>query len=607
MYNKQFIISIFLLLNSNIYAQNKLENLKEVLITSTRIEVPFSKDAKAITIITNEDIKNATATDLTELLQQVQGISIIRRGIKGMQSDLYIRGGSFEQTLILIDGIKTDDPQTGHHTMNMMISLDNIDHIEIIKGSSSRVFGQNAFTGAINIVTKKAFKNKLSLELVGASFQTKGVEFGVTRKLKKQTHQFNYSHISSDGYRENTDFKNHNFFLKSTFSTKKEPIHVLATFADRKFGAQYFYTSPTSPFTEYEETQTSLIGISTRFHKNNWLIKPKIYWKRNQDVFLLKRDDPAFSRNHNISNKVGAEINTSYKSTIGITGLGIEFAKTSLRSNNLGNQNRTLFSGFLEHRFEIAKEKIDITPGISFHQYSDFGFQTFPGLDIGIKTTKNTRLYWNVGSSFRIPTYTELYINIPNFLSGNKNLKPEKAVSQEFGITYKKSNFKLNTALFYRVSSNVIDYVKETSLSPFYEAKNLRRITTQGFEIQTQYNFKWLNQPQNIQIGYTFIEDDYESVAVYKSRYLLNSTIKNQVMATLKTQFFKNISQSISYRYIERLTNKYTVVDVKINAKLKSFSIFALANNIFDVAYFEKDFVNMPKSNFEFGVKYTLQ
>ena len=119
--------------------------------------------SRTISIITIEDIKNSPATNLVELLQQEAGVDIRRQGVYGMQSDLYIRGGGFDQTLLLIDGIKSEDPQTGHHTLNIALPLEVIKRIEIIKGPAARIFGQNSFTGAINIVTKSNADVKIIL------------------------------------------------------------------------------------------------------------------------------------------------------------------------------------------------------------------------------------------------------------------------------------------------------------------------------------------------------------------------------------------------------------------------------------------------------------
>lgn len=585
----------------------KRDTLKEVVITSTRIDVPFSKTSKNITIISSMDIQRSTASNMGDLLQNIEGIDIIRRGTNGMQADIKIRGSNFEQTLILIDGFKVENPQTGHHTMNMMIPLENIERIEIIKGSAARVFGQNAFAGAINIVTKKITKENINLNANFGSYNYERGAVTVSKQFKKVGLLAHFSQQTSDGYRNNTDFINNNYFIKSSFKTKKEPIKLIATFADRKFGAQYFYTSPASNFTEYEETQASLVGVSTKYRFSKLIIKPKIYWKRGQDIFLLKRNNPSFSRNHNISNKIGVELNNSYKSSIGITGFGVDVAKVSLVSNNLGNQNRTMLNAFIEHRFVTANEKFDFTPGIAMNYFSDFGSGTFPGLDVGFKANKNTRLYWNIGSSYRVPTYIEMYINIPNFLSGNDSLKPETAVSQEMGLKYNSNLISFNVAAFYRTSNNLIDYVKKTSASPFYEAQNLRTINTQGLELSLTKPFKIKEFQQKIRIGYTFLEDNYGLVSVFKSRYLLNNTIKHHFTANLQTQIFKNITQSVSYRYIERPINKYHVLDAKLNMEYKDFSIYGLVNNILDEYYYEKIFVQMPRSNFEFGFIYKFK
>ncbi len=597
------LLLFFLFISAVSIAQNDTIKLKEIIITSSRIDLPFSENSRTIHIISSKDIQRSAAINVADLLQQIVGIDVRRRGIDGMQSDLYIRGGHFNQTLVLIDGIKTEDPQTGHHTMNMMIPLENIERIEIIKGPAARIFGQNAFNGAINIVTKKVIEDAIKVSLTGGFFDRKSLNVTASAQLKGASHQIHYSNNSSDGYRDNTDFKNQNYFIKSSVNTKKEPITILASFGERKFGANNFYTNSAS-FNEYEETQTSLVGVSTKFTTNALVIKPKLYWKRNQDMFLLRREDPSFSRNFNISNKVGAEVNASYISNIGITGFGIDLASITLSSNNLGDQNRTMFNAFLEQRFTL--DKLDITPGVSLNYFSDFKFNAFPGLDVGYKINEKLKIYGNIGYSYRIPTYTELYINIPNFLSGNENLEPEKALAEEIGIKYRVKDITFGTTLFRREATDLIDYVKETESSPFFLAQNLRKITTIGFEVNTSYTFNVNSFEQGLNLNYTFLEDDYNAINVFASRYLINTSVKHHFTATLNTKFLKFLEQSIAYKYVERPTDSYNVVDAKMTANFNSFSVFALINNIFDTAYSEKDFVPMPKSNVVFGLSYKI-
>lgn len=149
---------------------SKTDSLKEVIVSSTRIDLPFKENSRTIQIITAEDIKKIGVTNVADALQQVAGIDVRRQGLNGMQADLYIRGGGFDQTLLLVDGIKVDDPQTGHHTMNLALPIEVIKRIEIIKGPAARVFGQNAFTGAINIVTNDNLESSLIAKVQSGSF-----------------------------------------------------------------------------------------------------------------------------------------------------------------------------------------------------------------------------------------------------------------------------------------------------------------------------------------------------------------------------------------------------------------------------------------------------
>ena len=185
-----------------------------MVVSPTRIDLPFSENSRTITVISSEEIKNNPANNVADLLQSVAGIDIRRRGVDGMQSDIYIRGGNFNQTLILIDGFKTEDPQTGHHTMNMMVPLDNIERIEIKKGPAARIYGQNAFSGAINIVTKTTVSDKLKIEVTGASFTRLGLGVKTVANLKKSNYFVNFTYNSSDGYRDKYRLRKLQLFYK---------------------------------------------------------------------------------------------------------------------------------------------------------------------------------------------------------------------------------------------------------------------------------------------------------------------------------------------------------------------------------------------------------
>ena len=615
-----FALIIFQLTISYITAQeNKNEiELEEVeLISSPRIEILNSENSINILTISKEEIKKSTATNVSELLQQVAGLDIRRRGVEGMQADLYIRGGSFDQTLLLIDGIKVEDPQTGHHTMNMTLPLSAIEKIEIIKGAASRLYGQNAFTGAVNIITKKNIENNISLGLSAGSFNQKKASLTLQKEFEKSDLLINYSRKQSEGYRYNTDYENDEFFIKSNFKIKNQNISAIGAFNERKFGANGFYASPEA-IDQYEETQASLIGFSTTFNKDKLKIKPKLYWKRNQDMYVYLRQDPSVYRNMHISNKLGAEINMVLNNRLGVLGLGIDISNTKLSSNNLGQRDRTMVHVFAEQQMMFFDDKLDVTPGLAITYFSDKDNlqsstsenednlpKIYPGIDFGYKIKEDLRLFSNVGYTFRIPTYTDLFYSSPTTI-GNENLSYEKALTLELGMKYRKENFNLNFSLYRRDASNIIDYVKNNEDDP-WQANNIRNIITNGFELNIGYKF-YLNSSNEhqINIGFSNINDDLKETQFNFSRYALNS-LKNHITTTYIFEINEKISSTMVLKNAERINEKnYTVIDFKTSYKFNKFAISILLNNILDTEYSETNLVPMPGFNSLAALQYSF-
>ena len=599
---KVFPLLILLLSNLSV-SQDQTTNLDEVVVLSTKIDLPFSKNFRTVKIISSEDIKNSPVTNVSDLLQEITGIDVRRRGVGGVQGDLYIRGGGFDQTLLLVDGMKMDEVQTGHHTLNMILPLYLIERIEIIKGPAARIFGQNAFNGAINIVTKEFEGEKRTVnlnlnELSYGSFEQKNISLSTKIIGEKIKSLISYSGNRSDGYRHNTDFKKNNYFIKTSFNSNNSPIDVIASFTENKFGANGFYASP-SATEQYEETQASLLGITTTINSEKLSITPRLYWRRGQDEYIYIRDNPSVYRNLHKTNKVSAELSGSYFSNSGVTGFGLDLSTVNISSNNLGEHNRTTVNLFADHTFKLFDQKLVVSPGIALSYFSDMSFHSFPGIDLGYNISSDFKLYSNIGKTYRIPTYTDLYYSDRTTV-GNENLNPESATSTEFGLKYNTSNFKFSTALFNRNAKNIIDYVKQNE-DDLWKAVNIGSLSTSGFEVDMSYRFKSsysLSNDNSISIGYTNIKDDNYVSDINFSKYSLNS-LKHHFISKFNLNYIKNINHSIIYKYAERSDqSNYSVLDSKIRYKK---GVFIYVNNILDEIYSETNLVPMPGRSFLIG------
>jgi vitamin B12 transporter len=595
---KKSLALLFLLFFNLIISQQDTTDLKEVIVSTTKLEIPFSKNFRTVKIISFDYIKNSPASNVSDLLQEITGIDVRRRGVSGVQGDLYIRGGGFDQTLLLVDGMKMDDAQTGHHTLNMILPLYLIERIEVIKGPAARIFGQNAFNGAINIVTKDVTGEKkqidLSLkEISYGSFEQKNISAVTKIITNKAKSLISFSNNTSDGYRHNTDYKRNNYFVKTSFNLKSSPVDVIASFTENKFGANGFYASP-SATEQYEETQASLLGVSTTINSEKLSIKPRLYWRRGQDEYIYIRDNPSVYRNLHKTNKVSAELIGSYFSNSGVTGFGIDLSTVNISSNNLGEHDRTTVNLFVDHTFKLLDEKLVLSPGIAVSYFSDMSFHSFPGIDLGYNINSNFKLYSNIGKTFRIPTYTDLYYSDRTTI-GNENLNPESATSTELGFKYNTSNFKISGAFFNRKAKNIIDYVKENE-NDLWNAVNIGSLKTTGFELDFRYNF----QNQNyLNLGYTNIKDNNYVSNINFSKYSLNS-LKHHFTSKLNLNYIRNVNHSFVYKYAERSDkSNYNVLDSKIMYKK---GLFIYVNNILDEVYSETNLVPMPGTSFLVGI-----
>src|SRR5690554_6043678 len=217
--------------------------LDEVIVTASKADLPLNLAAKQVTVISSSEIERAPARSIEDLLNHVAGVDILQRGPHGVQADISLRGGSFDQTAILLNGINLTSPHTGHYSFDIPVNLSDIERIEIVKGPSSQVYGASAFSGGINIITKKDKETNAFAKLEGGMNGLLGAEARGATRMGTSVHTLSAGHKRSDGYIRNSDYGITNLHWKSHFDVEGSTIDIQAGLNDKAYGANTFYSA----------------------------------------------------------------------------------------------------------------------------------------------------------------------------------------------------------------------------------------------------------------------------------------------------------------------------------------------------------------------------
>ena len=354
---------------SGLWAQRDTLTLKEIQVSTVANPVRFKKIPRKISIITQKEIKNVPVNGLDGLLEQAGGLDLRQRGAFGMQADLNIAGGSFDQALVMINGIPVNDPQTGHHNLDQPLNINEVDKVEIIRGPSSRWFGSNAFSGAVNIITKREPGNSLSFGFRAGQYGLLSTSclFGYnTGRILNQT---SVSGSRSNGYRINTDFKNLSISHQSFLTLGTAKLNLQLGYAGKAFGANSFYTAKYPDQFEKIKVMSAGVGVrgGSRLQYYGYVRWRRLYdrfelfrvgtdWYQKQDDWFVKGVDsagfhtpagffPYQGPNFHRTDVAGAQGSVGFHSALGKTAAGLSYQYENILSNVLGDPMKdTLFS-----------------------------------------------------------------------------------------------------------------------------------------------------------------------------------------------------------------------------------------------------------------------
>ena len=575
-----------------------------IVVTASRTPVTYTEVSRTITVLGPEEIAAAPAGTILDLLAYVPGLEVRRLGTNGVRADIGIRGGTFEQALILIDGTKITDPQTGHHNLDLPFDLGQVERIEIVRGSGSKLYGPNAMSGVVNIITRRPAGHRLLLESVIGEHRLSEERLSATATTGRIGHRVSIARRGTSGFRDNTESDLVNLSYRASLRTNRGPINASVSYADREFGAHRLY-SDTYP-DEWESTSTLFASATARLLIAGGIISPKLFWRRHEDDFVLDRHRPDWVRNQHTCNQYGLELQTTIESPWGELVLGCEIAKDEMESRGLGDHRRSRGGLFAEQRFTLT-ERFTVVPGLSTYWHKDYGWTGWPGLDIGYQPAEGTKLYLTANRSYRVPNFTELFYQSPAN-RGNPELRPEEAASYELGIRLTRAQIEMSASLFVRRGTDLIDWAPSPEDPTVWQVQNVFRVTTSGLEAGVSVD-RPLTSPaltlQQFGIHYSYLDSKHHD-GLYESKHLLGHS-RHQLTFHLDCLWFEKLRLSSVARYARRLLGgEYLVVDTRLNCRCGRASIFAEVSNLFSEEYSEIRDIPMPGRWLKAGISLDL-
>ena len=359
-----------------------------------------------------------------------------------------------------------------------------------------------------------------------------------------------------------------------------------------------FYSSATAN-EQAEAVQTSLLALAHQksFLGGDW--STRLSWRRGQDEYVFLRRNPSVYRNLHLSHTLGLDSYYSRENSLGQLGLGVDIQSLHLSSNLLGQRERLSVNLLVEHAFRWADGRIEVTPGLTLNYLSDGDLTPLPGLDVLWRLTQRLKLYANVGSTFRVPSYTELYYR-DRFNIGDPNLEPERAIALELGLGYTGDVLELRGSVWRRDGKNLIDYALDSPTDTVWQARNVNSTRFQGVELAATARqlTPWLPL---VSASYNYIDAELDMLdGDMSSRYVLDQ-LQHQaiVRATVAVGRF-SLTPALRLARRERtpatqdLPVDYTLLDARIDYRTPRWTLYVDGNNINDQEYVQTNGVPLP-------------
>jgi iron complex outermembrane receptor protein len=614
-----------------LFAQNKQNlqdttQIEEVKIYANPSPKALNELARVVTVLSKNELQNTAASNIQSLLNANTTVDLQNRGTDA-QADISIRGGSFDQTLLMVNGIAINDPQTGHMNLNLMFDKDDIKQIEILKGSGSKVFGPNAFSGAVNFVIEPNKKNQIKLKSALSDYNTYKVGFTINNNYKGWNNYLTILKKQSDGYVYNTETDSKNLFFLSQGKIKNTQIAFMYGVNDNAFGANSFYHWASKE--QWEQIRTQLaalkIGFGTKIKTES-----QLYWKRNYDKYIWK---PIYAANLHRTDIYGIKNTVTLKKHFTFL---LDIKKEKMLSNSMGldlgdvvavpKETDKFYTKGVERtnttlslNYHYTKDSFTLSTGANANYNTAFNWNFATGIELS-KKMEQWEPYLALNTAYRLPTFFDLYYNSSSN-EGNPNLLAEKAITYETGLKYNSSLLQGTLALFSRAGKDVIDWARpSTNTTAKYRSQNIGSLTTYGAELSLKLRPR--QQWEQSSINYinlsAMLLDQKQKLDGQLSKYAfvylknrVNLAINHQVVdklsATWELQYTKRSGTYASYDTgLIKVFEPYLLANFQLLYQVKDMNFYIKIANVADKSYYNTGSLPQAGRWFGGGLTYTI-
>lgn len=576
-------------------------DIKELVVVN-KAPTMSTLPKQTMAVLSRSTIEKVGVETLQDLLLYIRGVDLRTRGGNGIQADVSIRGGTFDQTIVMLNGVNLTDPQTGHHSLNIPLPIAAIEYVEILQGIG--------FAGAINIVTKRPTKSGLEASMVsGMHGLGQGAILG----------EINLSSISlliggdinrSSGFTNNTDYLHGNTYLKVGYRNEKiGNFDFQGGFQAKNFGANSFYSVKYKE--QYEETRVWFTSAHYNRTINEWHINLTGYVRQHFDLFKLFRyQTPEWYKGDNNHRTLvsGGDFGTSYQSEIGITKITTNVKTDKIDSNTLGNRCRNFAGLGIEQN--IKANIFTTNFGVNGIWNNDYGIHWSGVWSGNVELPYHFEVKALAQKVYRLPTFTDLYYDGPT-QKGNSDLKPEQAVVGEMSINWKPDKLRFGMTGYYRYGFQIIDWVREAKEDTWRSA-NMTDVQSVGGDFSAYYfaDGKILQQV-GLQYNFLHVIKKTSQLSLYATDYLKHQLKFNihhllywKVFAVWQFNF-----QDRAGTYLNFVSNRevryepYLLCNLKIMVKLDKIDFFGEGNNLFNVKYYDLGNIDQPGIWIKGGIK----